>query len=345
MSRSHSLEPPEQRSSDKVQVEDLSFANVMLSWRERIAADAAKKATVEVAEVKPQSRSKGSALKHRSQDVSPLKYGGSTEKRVGSPRVQESLEECLLSNREEYDSGSRKIVSDIAQENANHDEDKFKIVGRSKSDLQLSAYSAETLAAMEASLDRVPAQVAVLRSKRLSGKTSRSKEKLRASHPGDLRSKSSPLPSSGNLETCSLTDELVQDPHLQDLSPIKMMSPIKVMSPIKITSPSTDSKAQGECTTPSLKDSDDSSRMTPKKRKIAEPVVVLEEVPQLAAVATIPEVEVPVLSNEKDDCAQVGELPNLQCNPVADCEAEEPQDAKVNTINPVHILSCQEELA
>ncbi|KAG0614348.1 hypothetical protein M758_6G170000 [Ceratodon purpureus] len=334
ISRSHSLEPPEQRSSDKAQVEDLSFANVMLSWRERIAADAAKKATVEVAEVKSQSRSKSSALKHRSQDVSPLKYGGSIEKRFGSPRVQESLEEYLSKNREEYDSGSRKILSDIAQENANHDEEKFKIVGRSKSDLQLSAHSVETLAAMEASLDRVPAQVAVLRSKRSSGKTSRSKEKLRASHPGGLRSKSSALPSSSNFETCSLTDELVQDPHLQDLTPIKFMSPIKVMSPIKITSLSADSKVQGECTTtpsltPSLKDSDDSSRMTPKKRKIVEPAVVLEEMPQLPAVATIPEVEVPVSSNDEDDYAQVGELLNLQFTPAADCDAEEPQDAKM----------------
>lgn len=69
ISRSHSLEPLEQRSTDKVPVDDLSFANVMLSWRERIAADAAKKATVvDVTEVKPLSRSK---TKHRSQEASP----------------------------------------------------------------------------------------------------------------------------------------------------------------------------------------------------------------------------------------------------------------------------------
>ena len=316
ISRSHSLEPPEQRSSDKAEVEDLSFANVMLSWRERIAADAAKKATVEVAEVKAQSRSKSSTSKHRAQDVSPLKFGGSTGKKIGSPRVQESLEAHFLNNKEDCNSVSRKVLSDTAHEN---DEERFKMVGRSKSDLQLSSHSAETMAAMEASLDRVPAQVAVLRSKRASGKTSRSKEKLRASHPADVRSKSTPMPSSSNLETCSLTDEIVEDPQLQDLSPIK------------IASLSTESRAQGECT---LKVSDDNSRMTPKKRKIAEPVVVEEE-------PEVPEGEVSVKSFEEDDCAQVSELPNLQCIPVANCEAGEPQDAKVTIINPVHILRWQ----
>lgn len=290
ISRSHSLEPPEQRSADKAPVEDLSFANVMLSWRERIAADAAKKATVDIAEVKTPSRSKSSPLKHRSQDGSPSTRNG--EKRVGSSRVQEEE-----GNREDYDAASRNVLSDVAQENA--DEDRFKVVDRSKSDLQLSAKTAEALAAMEtSSLDRVPAQVAILRSKRASGKSSRSKEKLRASHPADLRSNSTSI--SNNLETS--TDQLVH-------------SPSHSLNDSKTMSAGADSKAQDDCTS---KASEDSSRVTPKKRKIAEPGVTEKVTLEVGVQGSV--------SNEEEDSTT---LAPLQCTPVADCEAEEPQDAKV----------------
>jgi len=308
ISRSHSLEPPEQRSADKEQAEDLSFAIVMLSWRERIAADAAKKASVDIAEVKTQSRSKSSALKHRSQDASPsTRNGVSTEKRVGSSRVQESIPVVKEYNREEYDSASRNVLSDIAQENA--DEDRFKVVDRSKSDLQLSAKTAEALAAMEASsLDRVPAQVAVLRSKRASGKSSRSKEKLRASHPADLRSNSTAMPPLSTLE--SSTDQLVQSPsHSLDES--------------KATSSGADPNVQDECTP---KASEDSSRMAPKKRKIPEPGFTEKSPPEVTLEVCVQDV---VSNEEEDGTTHVGELAPLQCTPVADCEAEELQDAKV----------------
>lgn len=293
-SRSQSLEPPEQRSADKVQVEDLSFANVMLSWRERIAADAAKKATVDIAEVKPQSRSKSSASKHRSHDATPSKQ------RAASPRVQGSLE-------------SEHVFSDTAQENADHNEDRFKVVDRSKSDLQLSAKTAEALAAMELSLDRIPAQVAVLRSKRAASKASRSKEKLRASHPADVHSNSTAMPSShSNLETSA--DQVAKNSNHSDL------------------------KAEDESAAALNLASEDNLRMTPKKRKMVDPgvAVVVEEVAQHhPQEVTLEILDVQGLSSEEEGgLPLVAELAPLHCTSVvAHCEAEEPEDAKVIAIS------------
>lgn len=322
-SRSHSLESLEKRSADKVQVEDQSFANVMLSWRERIAADAARKASIDMAEAKPHSRSKSSTpVKHRSREVSPLQYdardAGSTERRAGSrsPRPQASIEEYLFNNREENDALSRKVLSD-AQEYSSHDEDKFKMVGRSKSDLQVSAASTEAVDAMDASLDKVSAQVSVVRNKRTSVKSSRSKDKHRASHPGDLNAKaSSKSPSSGNTEASSSADQVVQDPILD-------------LKDHKESSSALNSTAQEE----SLKIPDVDSRVTPKKRKTAEPVVMLEEEkPQLPRVVT-PVVEVKGPSNEEEDFStSVEVVPNPQVVPSAHSEQEqEEEDVKVIT--------------
>lgn len=320
-SRSHSLESLEKRSADKVQVEDQSFANVMLSWRERIAADAARKASIDMAEAKPHSRSKSSTpVKHRSREVSPLQYdardAGSTERRAGSrsPRPQASIEEYLFNNREENDALSRKVLSD-AQEYSSHDEDKFKMVGRSKSDLQVSAASTEAVDAMDASLDKVSAQVSVVRNKRTSVKSSRSKDKHRASHPGDLNAKaSSKSPSSGNTEASSSADQVVQDPILD-------------LKDHKESSSALNSTAQEE----SLKIPDVDSRVTPKKRKTAEPVVMLEEEkPQLPRVVT-PVVEVKGPSNEEEDFStSVEVVPNPQVVPSAHSEQEqEEEDVKM----------------
>lgn len=306
LSRSHSLDLPVQTSANKVLVDDLSFANVMLSWRERIAADAVKKATVDVAELKTQSRAKSTALRHRSQDASPsTRSSGSTEKRVGSSRIQEIPVEDYT--REEYDTASRNVLSDTAQENAY--EDRLRVVDRSKSDLQLSAKTVEAMAALDASShDRVPAQVAVLRTKRASGKSSRSKDKLRASYPADPRSNSPSIPSRSTPE--SSTDQRVQSPS-HSLNDSKTMS----LGP--------DANAQEEY---SSKAADDSSRMTPKKRKITEPGDQANSPPKVT-------LEVGVhrgVPNEVEDSTRVGELAPLQCTLVASCEAKELQDAKMD---------------
>lgn len=117
-------------------------------------------------------------------------------------------------------------MSDIGQKNA--DEDRLRVIN--KSELPLSA---KLPVEVEPTSDRVPAQVAVLRSKRASGKSSRSKEKLRASFPVDM-----PVsPSMSSLETSTKSPSLSLDPKAEEDSHI-----------VK-------------------------SRKTPKKRKIAEPSV------------------------------------------------------------------------
>lgn len=304
-SRSHSLESLNQRSADKEQVEDLSFANVMFSWRERIAADAAKKATMELAETKSQTFSKSTPGKHRSREVSPLQYetrdSNSIEKRAGSrsPKVEGSLEESIFTNRQEYN---------VAQENGDHEEDRFKMVGCRNSDHQLSASTAEALAAMDASSDSVPAQASVLRHKLTSGKSSRRKDKLKALHREDLHIKPSPSPSISNLETSYMTGKPDHSSHL-DLNVPQVINPIS------------DSKAPGE----SLETPEVNSRIMPKKRKTAESVIVIVEKSQLPP-GVASKFEVKDSSHDEGDDSTLVEKSKMSQD--VSFAGPEPEDAK-----------------
>lgn len=102
-SRSRSLESAEQFTMRKGPLDDLSFANVMLSWRERVAAEAAKKATSvveqsaaeEEAEAEAVSRSKSLppfAFKQRSSDSSPSRSTSASIRSVSGWQTPQKLE-------------------------------------------------------------------------------------------------------------------------------------------------------------------------------------------------------------------------------------------------------------
>lgn len=104
-SRSRSLESAEQFTMRKGPLDDLSFANVMLSWRERVAAEAAKKATSvgvqsaddeeEEAEAEAVSRAKSLppfAFKQRSRDSSPSRSASAGIRSVPRWQTPQKLE-------------------------------------------------------------------------------------------------------------------------------------------------------------------------------------------------------------------------------------------------------------
>ena len=101
-SRSRSLESAEQFTMRKGPLDDLSFANVMLSWRERVAAEAAKKATSvveqsaaeeEAAEAVSHSKSLPPfAFKQRSSDSSPSRSASASIRSVSGWQTPQKLE-------------------------------------------------------------------------------------------------------------------------------------------------------------------------------------------------------------------------------------------------------------
>lgn len=295
-SRAQSSQELPEQFTEKPKADEEAFASVMLSWREQIAAESAKRAVMELAEAKLQLRPVGplvipAGLRQRSRDLSPSRCGSASKsgngRMVEKPRAFGKQDIGLVSEPE-------APVVTVQLETCN-DEETSKMVGRSKSDRHVVTPSPE---AVESSFsrthpDRVPAQVAVLRSKRSTSKANRSKEKGRLSAPKDLLTDFSiALPRAFNIGSESATTD---------------QYPLGFSHELAGSTQRSDSASK-------LGPVDD-SRMTSKKRKIEEPSLVNVEVyqPPPLIVTTEPEIQaLPQVLFHHSSAADIPEPP-VQC--------------------------------
>lgn len=300
-SRAHSSQEVPEQFIEKPKADEEAFASVMLSWREQIAAESAKRAVMELAEAKLQMRPVGplvipAGLRQRSRDSSPSRSGSASKsgngRMVEKPRTFGKQDIGLVREPE-------APVVTVQLETCNDDETSM-MVARSKSDRHVVTPSPEAVESSFSRIhpDRVPAQVAVLRSKRSTSKANRSKEKGRSPASKDsLTDFSIALPRAFNIGSESATT---------DQYPLGFSH--------ELAGSTERSDSIGSNSASKLGPVDD-SRITPKKRKIEEPSLVNVEFYQPPPLIVTPEPEIQALPQalfHHSSAANIPEPP-VQC--------------------------------